>query len=172
MSLLAIIPAKSNSRRLKNKTYLKINGEMLWERAERTAIESKIFDQIVVVTDWRHPYLLDDEVHSAAVCFEVLSKLRYAHDHFCLLNPCSPRRTPSMLRDAWQHFVKIRKPCLYSVDQMDKHNGDFLFWKTLPFLRFISRSCLPGYGVKLMTQGVDINTQEDFDLAKSLLSRE
>src|SRR5262249_53285713 len=117
MSLLAIIPAKRHSRRLNNKNYLEINGEALWERAERCAIEAGIFDQIAVVTDERHHYLLDDDVQSATVCFDVLTRLDYRYDTFCLLNPSSPCRTPSMLRDAFNYFIKMNKPCLYSVNE-------------------------------------------------------
>jgi CMP-N-acetylneuraminic acid synthetase len=167
-SVLAIIPAKPNSTRLPNKNYLEIDGEPLWERAERTAIEAKIFDQIVLSGAGRNPILCEDGVESAAVVFDVLCRDNYKHDEFCLLNPSSPCRTAEQIVWAYHYFHDHNIDCFYSVDRSGKHNGDFLFWQTIAFLRYVSRSCIPMRAFEhhaLTTDGVDINTQEDFDRA-------
>lgn len=185
MSLLAIIPAKKNSRRLPNKNMLPIGGVPMVVRAIRCAKESGIFDGVVVSsedleilnvargagarTNWRLPQLSDDEVQTAAVVFYALCALDLEYDAFCVLNPTSPLRTPEELREAYAKFIKDGVGCLAS-GRFNGHDGDFLFWKTLPFLRYISRSIIPPDASWMIGSGVDINTQEDYDLAKSLSS--
>ena len=46
-----IIAARGNSKRLKNKNILKVNGKSLIEIVIKNAIKSKIFDKIIVSTD-------------------------------------------------------------------------------------------------------------------------
>lgn len=46
-----IIAARGNSKRLKNKNILKINGKSMLEIVIKNAIKSKIFDKIIVSTD-------------------------------------------------------------------------------------------------------------------------
>ena len=51
MKLLCLIPARKNSRRLKNKNFLKINGEMLIEKTIKLALKIKSFNEIIVSSD-------------------------------------------------------------------------------------------------------------------------
>ena len=46
-----IIPARSNSKRIKNKNILNINNKPIISYAIKTAINSKIFDRVIVSTD-------------------------------------------------------------------------------------------------------------------------
>ena len=46
-----IIAARSNSRKLKNKNILKINGKSLLEIVIKIPIKSRIFDKVIVSTD-------------------------------------------------------------------------------------------------------------------------
>ena len=195
MSLLAIIPAKKHSTRLPGKNMMQINGETLVGRALRTAVESKIFDNIALHTDdvgamaeasvlstqssgliirqWRDWQLSVDGVESAAIALDSLSRLKFRFDVFCLLNPSSPCRTVEMLQRAHNEFKSKNMDCLVSGNQLlQRHNGDYLFWKTIPFLRYISRSIIPPseFPYSRFTGGIDINTQEDFDLAVKTLS--
>jgi len=188
MSCLAIIPAKSKSRRLPNKNFLKIENETLWERALRCAKKAEIFDGYAVssdgVTDYlpRPQILCDDQVQTAAVVFDVLAQVSYMYDSFCVLNPSSPCRTPEMLKDAYKEFTELQVDCFYSTDGRHHHNGDFLFWQTLPFLRYISRNIIPYSGsfpsvsgdftyAGKLTDGIDVNTLEDFESAERAIQR-
>ena len=203
MTLLAIIPAKKHSTRLPGKNLMQINGESLVGRALRTAVESKIFDTVALNTDdvgamvqasaldsglrtqhsgliirqWRDWQLSVDGVESAAIALDSLSRLKFRFDSFCLLNPTSPCRTVEMLQRAHNHFVSHDLDCVVSHSgDMEIHNGDYLFWKTIPFLKYISRSIVPHDDLVrintefFFTKGIDINTQEDFDLAVKTLS--
>ena len=49
--LLALIPARSGSKRLKNKNILKLGGKPLIAHAIIAAKKSKIFDKIILSTD-------------------------------------------------------------------------------------------------------------------------
>ena len=49
--ILVIIPAKGNSKRLKNKNILKINGLPLVIRAAKEALKSKYVDELLVSTE-------------------------------------------------------------------------------------------------------------------------
>lgn len=51
MNVLAIIPARSGSKGIKNKNIKKINNVTLIEKAYAVARKSKIFDQIIISTD-------------------------------------------------------------------------------------------------------------------------
>jgi len=51
MNVLAIIPARSGSKGIKNKNIKKINNITLIERAYIVAKKSKIFDKIIISTD-------------------------------------------------------------------------------------------------------------------------
>ena len=48
---IALIPARSGSKRIKNKNILKINGIPLLAYTIKEAIKSKVFDKVVCVTD-------------------------------------------------------------------------------------------------------------------------
>lgn len=49
--ILVIIPAKGNSKRLKNKNILKINGVPLVIRAAKEALKSKYVDKLLISSD-------------------------------------------------------------------------------------------------------------------------
>ena len=51
MNVLAIIPARSGSKGIKNKNIKKLNKVTLIEKAYAVARKSKIFDQIIISTD-------------------------------------------------------------------------------------------------------------------------
>jgi len=48
---IAIIPARAGSKRLKNKNLKLINGKPLIYYAIKTAIKSKLFDEVIISTD-------------------------------------------------------------------------------------------------------------------------
>lgn len=183
MSIVAIIPARGNSKRLPRKNLLPINGVPLVVLAIRCAKEAGIFDEIIVSSEddeisriarlecWAHkrdPILSDDGVQTAAVVFDVLSETAYEFDSLCVLNPTSPLRTPDLIRFLHGEFVRRDFDCLMTWGEKE-HDGTALFAKTLPFLR-----TLDFYKMKTVTvpvNGVDINTQEDYERAQSLSSR-
>ena len=51
LKLIALIPARSGSERIKNKNLLKLRGKTLLKIAVENALKSKIFEKIIVSTD-------------------------------------------------------------------------------------------------------------------------
>ena len=51
LKLIALIPARSGSERIKNKNLLKLRGKTLLKIAVENALKSKIFKKIIVSTD-------------------------------------------------------------------------------------------------------------------------
>ena len=122
MSNIAIIPARSGSKGLKDKNIKELNGKPLLAYSIEAAKESKLFDEIMVSTDSPEyakiaksfeanvPFLRSegnssDKASSWDVVLEVLS--RYFEtgkkfDSVCLLQPTSPLRTANDIADAYK----------------------------------------------------------------------
>ena len=109
---LAIIPARSGSKGLKDKNIKDLNGKPMIAYTIEAAINSGIFDDIVVSTDsqvyadiaikfgaavpfLRPDYLSTDEATTKDVIIYTLNKLDefgYEYDYFIILQPTSPLR--------------------------------------------------------------------------------
>lgn len=112
MRNLAIIPARSGSKGLKDKNIKLLNGKPLIAYTIEAAINSEFFDNIIVSTDsekyaeisrniganvpfLRPDYLSDDKATSTDVIIHALDSLRnigQEYDNFMLLQPTSPLR--------------------------------------------------------------------------------
>ena len=110
---LAIIPARSGSKGLKDKNIKLLNGKPLMAYTIEAAIECKMFDEIMVSTDsekyaeiakqygakvpfMRNSELSNDNASSWDVVRDVLNKYKEAGKEFdtvALLQPTSPLRT-------------------------------------------------------------------------------
>mgnify|MGYP001047749253 FL=1 len=109
---LAVIPARSGSKGLKNKNIKTLNGKPMIAYTIEAAIDSNIFDDIVVSTDSktyagiakkygaqvpfsRPDYLSTDEATTSDVVkytIKELKKLGKTYDYFIILQPTSPLR--------------------------------------------------------------------------------
>lgn len=111
---LAIIPARSGSKGLKDKNIKKLNGKPMIAYTIEAASKSGIFDNIVVSTDsqayadiakaygasvpfLRPDYLASDEATTNDVTVYTISKLKqsgFSYDYLMILQPTSPLRQP------------------------------------------------------------------------------
>lgn len=109
---LAIIPARSGSKGLKNKNIKELNGKPMLAYSIEAALKSSIFDDIIVSTDsknyadiainhgasvpfLRPKYLSTDEATTNDVIVYNLLELEKAgkaYDYFMVLQPTSPLR--------------------------------------------------------------------------------
>lgn len=109
---LAIIPARSGSKGLKDKNIKDLNGKPMIAYTIEAAMNSGIFDDIIVSTDsqayadiavnfgatvpfLRSEYLSTDEVTIKDVIINTINKLKAtgcAYDYFIILQPTSPLR--------------------------------------------------------------------------------
>lgn len=119
--IIAIIPARSGSKGLKDKNIKDLNGKPLIAYTIEAAKRSNVFDEIIVSTDSEKyaevskkyganvPFLRskensNDTAGSWDVVREVLSKLDEKFDIIVLLQPTSPLRTESNIKEALKLF--------------------------------------------------------------------
>ncbi len=120
MNRLAIIPARSGSKGLKDKNIIDLCGMPLIGYTIEAAIESGIFDKIIVSTDsekyaaiakklgaevmMRGEELSNDNATSFMVIKDVLEHVQDDYDYFVLLQPTSPLRTAKHIQEAIASF--------------------------------------------------------------------
>ncbi|EQB7292636.1 acylneuraminate cytidylyltransferase [Escherichia albertii] len=133
---LAIIPARSGSKGLRNKNVLMLMGKPLIAYSIEAAFNSGVFSRVVVSTDsieykciaekygaevvMRNEELATDTATSFMVVEDVLKKYNN-FDYFVLLQPTSPFRNATHIQDAIDLFDStIDVNFLVSVTKSDK----------------------------------------------------
>lgn len=149
MNNIAIIPARSGSKGLKDKNIKELNGKPLLAYSIEAAKESNLFDEIMVSTDSEkyveiarsfgaHVPFLRSEVNSSDkagswdVVLEVLEnyqKLGKIFNSVCLLQPTSPLRTAQDIIEAYRLLETKKADAITSVCEAD-HSP--LWTMTLP----------------------------------------
>ena len=144
---VALIPARSGSKRIKDKNILRINGHPLLAYTIKVAINCKLFDRIVCVTDSRKyakiaekygaevPLLRPKNIsHSKSPDIEWVTWImkilnqENKYDIFSILRPTSPLRTVKMIKSAWNKFIKNKKcDSLRAIEKCKQHPGKM--WK-------------------------------------------
>lgn len=135
MSSVAIIPARSGSKGLPDKNIKLLNGKPLMAYAIEAAINSSMFDEVMVSTD-SLKYAKIAEDYGAAIPFmrstenasdvasswdaveETLSEYEKKNkffDDFCLLQPTSPLRTTEDIQNAYRIFNEKGAMAVVSV---------------------------------------------------------
>lgn len=139
MKNIAIIPARSGSKVLKDKNIKLLNGQPLLKYSIDAAIASQHFDEIMVSTDSSHyaeiakvcgasvPFLRsaknsEDKSSSWDVVIEVLNYYKQngeSFDTFCLLQPTSPLRKAEDIVSAYSLFNKNQAKAVVSVCEVE-----------------------------------------------------
>ena len=139
MKNLAIIPARSGSKGLKDKNIKLMNGQPLLSYSIAAAKEAGVFDEIMVSTDSQRyadiaiqygasvPFLRSeknssDTAGSWDMVLEVLDnyrKLGRKFDTVCLLQPTSPLRKGKDIFEAYKDFQENDVDALTSVCEVD-----------------------------------------------------
>ena len=135
MKNLAIIPARSGSKGLKDKNIKDLNGKPLIAYTIETALESKCFSTVMVSTDssiyaeiakaygaevpfLRSEKTASDTASSWDTVQEVLegySEIGKNFDTFCLLQPTSPLRTAQDIQNAYEIYYEKASLAVVSV---------------------------------------------------------
>lgn len=138
MKKIAIITARAGSKGLPNKNVLLVNGKPLMAYSIEAAIESAMFDKIIVSTDSqeyidllshypitfikRAEHLAGDKASSFVVIEDVLQQYEHlAFDYFMLLQPTSPLRTAQHIREACEKFERNAERFDFLVSVSDAH---------------------------------------------------
>lgn len=143
-TVVALIPARSGSKRLPNKNIRPLSGHPLLAYSIRTAIDSGIFDAVICATDdekyadiARHygaevPMLRPIEISGDTSpdiewvdwVLRALEKQGRAFDAFSILRPTSPFRKTDTLQRAWAQFVSLQGvDSLRAVEKCKQHPG-------------------------------------------------
>ncbi|MBX7357818.1 acylneuraminate cytidylyltransferase family protein [Clostridium chauvoei] len=136
---LAIIPARSGSKGIKDKNIIDLNGKPLIAHTIENAKKSNIFTDIIVSTDsdvyadisrsfgaWvpflREENLSKDTYSTEEVLLDVIKRLREMgkeYDYFVLLQPTSPLRTNKDIIKAANLIIDEELNSVVSVCEMD-----------------------------------------------------
>ena len=122
MNRIAIIPARSGSKGLRYKNIIDLCGKPLMAYSIEAALQSGIFDRVIVSTDskeygeigmkygaevmYRGDELSNDNASTFMVLENLLGRLEKRPDYFVLLQPTSPMRDASHIREAVELFEK------------------------------------------------------------------
>ncbi len=135
MNNLAIIPARSGSKGLKDKNIKELCGKPLMAYSIEAAIKSGCFDEVMVSTDsqdyaeiaqlygasvpfLRSAFTASDTASSWEMVDEVLDKYKEigkSFDSFCLLQPTSPLRTADDIKAAYSIYLNNASFAVISV---------------------------------------------------------
>lgn len=121
MKRIAIIPARSGSKGLKDKNIIDLCGKPLIAYSIEAALETGLFDHVIVSTDSEHyaeiaqhygaevmmrgEALSNDKATTFMVLKDILkNRLQESIDYFVLLQPTSPLRTSKHITEAIEKF--------------------------------------------------------------------
>lgn len=133
--VLAIIPARGGSTRIKDKNLKKVEGKPLIAHAVEDALEAQTVDESIVTTDDRRiasvakeyggfvPFLRPDELATddAPIAPTVTHALDWyagrgsSFDIICLIDPTAPLRTPRDVDGAINTMVTTKSKSVISV---------------------------------------------------------
>lgn len=139
MKCIAIIPARSGSKGLKDKNIKELNGKPLLGYSVEAAIQSKLFNTVMVSTDSEHyadvarqcgaevPFLRSeftssDTASSWDAVKEVIANYKSMGKEFdvlVLLQPTSPMRTGEDIIEAFKVFKEKNANAVISVCEVD-----------------------------------------------------
>lgn len=149
MKNLAIIPARSGSKGLKNKNIKPLNGKPLMAYSIEAALESKMFDKVVLSTDSEEyasigetygatiPYLRSADLsNDTASSWDVVRDIVQWYssngdlfDTVTLLQPTSPLRTSNDITEAYKFYQEKKAELVIGVTEVD-HSP--IWMNTLP----------------------------------------
>mgnify|MGYP005988648939 CR=1 FL=1 len=157
---IALIPARSGSKRVKNKNILKIKGHPLLAYTISAALKSKIFNKVICVTDSKK-YAKIAKYYGAEV--PLLRPKKYSGDKssdiewvmwimkkingiekyniFSILRPTNPLRKPITIKRAYNLFIKNKKfDSLRAVNQCKQHPAKMWYLKKKQLLPVIKNN--------------------------------
>ncbi len=141
---IALIPARSGSKRVPNKNILPLGGHPILAYSVRAAIDSGVFDAVICATDsdlyadvaryygadvpfLRPPTISGDKSPDIEWVVWMLNALKdkgQVYEVFSILRPTSPFRLPDTIRRAWALFMEDKTAdSLRAVEKCKQHPG-------------------------------------------------
>lgn len=137
MKKIAIIPARSGSKGIRNKNIIDICGKPMMNHSIEAAINAECFDRVIVSTDseyyaeiartagaevvYRDESVSNDTATTYMVLEDLLKKIQIDFEYFMLLQPTSPLRDHTHIKEAVSLFESqfSRFDFLASVKEAD-----------------------------------------------------
>lgn len=139
MKHIAIIPARSGSKGLKDKNIKLLQGKPLIAYTIEAALQSEVFDEVFVSTDskeyaeiakqfgahvpfLREEYLATDGASTLDVIKDALEKYKdmgQSFDTVCILQPTSPLRRSSDIIAGYENLIEKEANAIIGVCEMD-----------------------------------------------------
>jgi len=140
--IVALIPARSGSQRVKNKNIRELGGEPLIAYTIRSARQSQLFDDVIVSTNSEKiaavakesgaevPFPrpekfagpLSPDIEWVEHALLTLKDMGREYDAFALLRPTSPFRSPETIKRAWKIFSEAHGvDSLRAVEKCREH---------------------------------------------------
>lgn len=133
--IVCIIPVRKNSKRLKNKNFLKINNKIILNYTIEAAIKSKIFNKIIITSDSeiakksakkyqvifknRPKKLADDKSSVADVSLNLLKTKELANfEYFCVLYATAPQREAKDIIETFNLMIKEKNNYSMAVTKL------------------------------------------------------
>lgn len=138
--IYALIPAKCESRRVKRKNFIRISGKTLLEFTIDLALETKLFDKIIVssekklefskypsiVLDIRPKKLAKDNTKTDDLILYLIKKYRMRkEDTIFLLQPTSPLRSVDDFERSFKLFCKKGKTVI-STEEIENRGHIYI----------------------------------------------
>lgn len=142
-NIVAIIPARANSKSIKNKNIIQINKKPLIAFTIQAALKSKIFKDIIVSTDskrikkisekygaevpfLRPKHLSLDKTPTYPVIKDVYLKIKKLksinYKYICILQPTSPFRNHKHIKEAYSKILETKNADSLISCQRVPHN--------------------------------------------------
>jgi len=193
MKIVALIPARKGSKRIKRKNLRNLVGKPLIDWTIKTAKKVKNINSIFVSTDdeqiikyckkkninvpWKRPKSLSgDKVNSVSVALHFLNwyEKKYSKiDGLLLLQPTSPFRKKSSIIKAIKLFKKNKNKAIVSFSRIKKKNrinGSIYLISSKNIRKhksFFKPTVLPLVQNNLK-ESIDIDTYDDWKIAEKL----
>ena len=139
MKKIAIIPARSGSKGLKDKNIIDLCGKPLMAYSIEAALKSGCFDRIILSTDsekyggiaesfgaevmYRGEALSSDTATTCMVIEDILKRTDMQIDYFMLLQPTSPLRTEKHILESAELFEKNCEKFDFLVSVKEAEHG-------------------------------------------------
>ena len=185
--LIAIIPARMGSKRLRAKNIKNFRGRPLFVWAIKSAQASKYIDEIFLSTEsdkikkiakkfgyctnyLRKPHLAKDSTSANDVILDVLKNLKKKYDYFIYLQATSPLRKIYDIDHSIKKIVSGNYDTLISIDESKnkkKPNGAIYINKIKEFLKYktLFRNKKTVFYRMPRARSIDIDKVKDFEKA-------
>lgn len=171
--ILAVIPARKGSKRIKNKNFIKINNKRLIDYTFDSLKKSKLVDYCLLSSDTRKAFNLDIKYHFIKkkirpkkysgdkstikelliYLIKNLKKEKLIFDYICVLQPTSPFRKNNEIDNAIKKIIDEKSDSLLSLTKIDDphpfklykiKNKKVFFFKNYKY-NITPRQLLPDY---------------------------